>query len=118
MHKEKQYNLENLKAMSKGAMFTGSTVDGSDILQTGMYLHPNGTSLSNMPWSDEVWAKYEDEEQRKARKEADRLEKLHKSIPQRDSWLEEYKLIKAKKSTLSRAQRDYIVQFIESRNYE
>lgn len=99
--------------MSKGAMFTGSTVDGSDMLQTGMYLHPNGTSWSNMPWSDEVWQYYEDAEQRKTRKEFDRLEKLHRSIPQRNSWLEEYELIKAKKSTLSRAQRDYIVQFIE-----
>jgi hypothetical protein len=85
--------------------YTGKTADGSDMLQTGVYLSPDGNEWSNKPYT---------EEQKMKEKEHNIHWKVFDHISGKRTLRDEYDLIKEKKSTLSKTCRDYVKQIIES----
>jgi hypothetical protein len=83
-----------------GKMYTGTTADGSDMKEfEGLYLSPDGNQFSNVPWP--------------LTKEDRMYWEIRDHIDGKRSLQDEYDLIKAKKSTLSRALRDFLVKFMD-----
>jgi hypothetical protein len=84
-----------------GTMFYGSSPDGSDAKEfEGVYVHPDGKQWSSNPW--------------KLTKEDRLYWSIRDHIDGKKSFQLEYDLVMAKKSKLSRAQRDYLIQLIEN----
>lgn len=79
--------------------YTGKSADGSDMKEVmGAFVSPDGKEWSNMPYTEE-----------------DRIyEKIFNHINGIRTFRDEYNLILAKKSTLPRKCRDYLVKMIES----
>jgi len=85
--------------------YTGRTADGSDAIETGAYLSPDGKEWSNMPYTDE---------QHKHEKSVRVHWRIFDHINSKRTLRDEYHLILAKKSTLPRLCRDYVINcFIE-----
>ena len=83
-----------------GKMYTGTTADGSDMKEfEGLYLSPDGEQFSNVPWL--------------LTKEDRMYWTIRDHIDGKRSLQDEYDLVKAKKSTLSRALRDFLVKFMD-----
>ena len=81
-------------------MFTGKSEDGSDMKEfEGLYEHPDGEQFSNQPWI--------------ITKEDRMYWEIRGHIDGKRSLQDEYDLVKAKKSTLSRALRDFLVKFMD-----
>ena len=81
-------------------IFTGKSADGSDAKEAeGMYVHPDGEQWSNQPWI--------------ITKEDKMYWEIRDHIDGKRSLQDEYDLVKAKKSTLSRALRDFLVKFMD-----
>ena len=94
------------------SFYNGSTRDGSDMREfKGMYVSPCGEYWSSQPITDE-------------QKSQDRKEqyhtRMHNNINELSilgSFLDEYKLILAKTSTLPRSLRDYLVEWFKDTQY-
>lgn len=83
-----------------GTMYTGTTADGSDMREfEGFHMHPDGEQFSNQPWI--------------LTKEDRMYWTIRDHIDGKRSLQDEYDLVKAKKSTLSRALRDFLVKFMD-----
>ena len=81
-------------------IFTGKSADGSDMREVeGVYVHPDGKQWSSQPWI--------------ITKEDKMYWEIRDHIDGKRSLQDEYDLVKAKKSTLSRALRDFLVKFMD-----
>ena len=81
-------------------MFTGKSEDGSDMREVeGVYVHPDGKQWSSEPWI--------------ITKEDKMYWEIRDHIDGKRSLQDEYDLVKTKKSTLSRALRDFLVKFMD-----
>ena len=81
-------------------IFTGKSADGSDMEEVeGVYMHPDGKQWSSEPWI--------------ITKEDRMYWEIRDHIDGKRSLQDEYDLVKAKKSTLSRALRDFLVKFMD-----
>jgi hypothetical protein len=81
-------------------IYTGTTPDGSDMREVeGVYVHPDGKQWSSQPWI--------------ITKEDKMYWEIRNHIDGKRSLQDEYDLVKAKKSTLSRVLRDFLVKFMD-----
>lgn len=81
-------------------LYTGKSADGSDMKEfEGLYEHPDGEQFSNQSWI--------------ITKEDRMYWEIRDHIDGKRSLQDEYDLVKAKKSTLSRALRDFLVKFMD-----
>jgi hypothetical protein len=87
------------KNTMSGTLYTGKSADGSDMYPAqGMYMSPDGEQWSNQPYTEEdkMWGE------------------IYPYLAyNRRTLRDEYKLIKEKKSPLSRRLRDYVVHLME-----
>jgi hypothetical protein len=81
-------------------IYTGKSEDGSDMREAeGVYVHPDGKQWSSQPWI--------------ITKEDRMYWEIRNHIDGKRSLQDEYDLVKAKKSTLSRTLRDFLVKFMD-----
>lgn len=85
-------------------ILTGKSVDGADAIHGGVYGNPENTEWSNMPYT---------KEQREHKKLVKIHWKVFDHISGKRSLLDEYDLIKLKKSTLTKICRSYVIDKIE-----
>jgi len=87
-------------------IYTGKSADGSDALEVGLYISPDETIWSNIPFTPDQWK--EEKRRQRHRKVFDHIAKNCRTL--RD----EYNLIQQRKSVLSKACRNYIISIIEN----
>lgn len=88
--------------------YTGKTADGSDAIQTGVYLSPDGNQWSNMPYTKEQIE--HDKLIRRHWRVYDHISKHQRTLR------EEYHLILQRKSTLPKAERNYVIDSMLQEN--
>lgn len=94
------------------AFFTGRSEDGSDAIQSGVYLSPDGKNWSSAPYTAEQKAHKKDEDLYWSI-----IEHLKKKYNEnkgfQEKLLAEYNLVVEKKSDLNRKQRNWLINYFE-----
>lgn len=96
-------------------LYTGQSEDGSDAIQAGVYLSPDGKEWSSEPYTEEQ--KQHEKDVNMYKGIITYLREKHQENKGFDGkLLSEYHLVLHKKSKLTRKQRDWLVKFFEDGN--
>ncbi len=97
--------------------YTGKTADGSDMteVQGIAYMHPNEKEWSSTPYPKSVYRKHNDTEEKRTERESRLYWAIYDHITGKRTFRDEYVLVLEKKSTLSKAQREYLINMFENK---